>query len=80
MEQVEKWARVGDIVRDQDWSIGDLKAMESGTGVMYTRAVTVGISDGFARRFASELRAYKSVHRRTEAEAELLQGGGFIRG
>ncbi|KAI9781498.1 MAG: hypothetical protein M1839_005913 [Geoglossum umbratile] len=77
MEQAEKWARVGDIVRDQDWSIGDLKAMESGTGVMYTSAVTVGISDRFARCFASELRAYKSVRRRTEAEAELLQGGSF---
>lgn len=77
-EQREKWARAGDIVRGQDWSIPDLKSMESGAGAMYTRAIAVGISDGFARRFASELRVYKDIHRKVELEAELLQGGEFI--
>jgi hypothetical protein len=30
---------------------------------MYQRAIAAGISDGFARHFASEFRAFKRVHR-----------------
>ena len=33
--------------------------MEDGKSAMYQRAIAAGISDGFARRFASELRAFK---------------------
>ena len=63
-------------------TVSDLKEMEDGKSAMYRCAIAAGISDGFARRFASELRAFKGVHRAEEA-AKLLaelegQAGGFI--
>ena len=59
-------------------TVSDLKEMEDGKSAMYQCAIAAGISDGFARRFASELRAFK-----TEEAAKLLaelegQAGGFI--
>jgi hypothetical protein len=39
---------------------------------MYQCAIAVGISDGFARRFAIELWAFKGVHRAEEEAAKLL--------
>jgi hypothetical protein len=48
-------------------------------GIMYKRAIAAGISDGFVGHFAAELRDYKAEHRPTEAEAELLHSGGFVR-
>jgi hypothetical protein len=39
---------------------------------MYQCVIAVGISDGFARRFASELRAFKGVHRAEEEVVKLL--------
>ena len=52
-------------------------------GARYQRAIAVGILDGFATRFASELRAFKGVHRAEEEVAKLLaeqagQAGEFI--
>jgi hypothetical protein len=39
---------------------------------------TAGISDGFARRFGRDLRAFKQVHREQEEAANaLVVGGGF---
>ena len=77
--EADKWERASHIVTQQDWSIDDLKNMEDGRSAMYHRAIAAGISDGMARRFASELRKYKPVHRRTEAEASLLvPPGGFF--
>jgi hypothetical protein len=46
--------------------------MEDGKSAMYQRALAAGISDGFARRFASELRAFRRVHRIEEEAAQLL--------
>jgi hypothetical protein len=57
--------------------------MEDGKSAMYQRAIATGILDGFARHFASELRAFKGVYRVEEEAARLLvewvgQVGGFI--
>jgi hypothetical protein len=48
---------------------------------MYYWGIEAGISDGFARRFAKELRAFKKVHRAEEEAAKMLteQSGGFMR-
>jgi hypothetical protein len=70
--QKEKWRRYKEVIKEQDWTIADMKAMEKGTGIVYKLAVDNGLSDGFARHFAAELRAYKPEHRRAEAEAQLL--------
>ena len=52
--------------------------MEDGKSAMYQRALAAGISDGFARRFANELRAFKRIHWVEEETAQLLarQAGG----
>ena len=46
--------------------------MDDGKSTMYQRAIAAGISDGFARHFASEFRAFKRVHRAEEEAAKLL--------
>jgi hypothetical protein len=46
--------------------------MEDDKSVMYQRAIAAGISDGFARRFASELKAFKGIYRAEEEEVRLL--------
>ncbi|KAH0541586.1 hypothetical protein FGG08_003934 [Glutinoglossum americanum] len=73
-EVVDKWERIRRIVNDQDWTIADLKEMEDGKSAMYQRALAVGISDGFARYFASELKAFKRIHQVEEKAAQLLAG------
>jgi len=53
--------------------------MEDDKSAMYRRAIAAGISDGFARRFGKDLRAFKQVHREQEEAANaLVSGGGFI--
>jgi hypothetical protein len=78
-EVTDKWQRVWRIVDTADWSIDDLKEMEDGKSAMYQRAIAAGISDGFARRFGSELRAFKQVYREQEEAANTLRmAGGFL--
>ena len=62
-----------------DWSVDDLKEMEDDKSTMYQRAIAAGISDGFARRFGKDLRAFKRVHREQEEVANtLVSGGRFV--
>ncbi len=65
----QRWARVGDTVLAHDWSIADIRAMATGEGVMYQRAIAAGLADGIARRLITELRLYKPEHRRVEEAA-----------
>jgi hypothetical protein len=75
-EIADKWDRAWRIVNAADWSIADLKEMEDDKSAMYQRAITAGISDGFARRFGRDLRAFKRVHREQEEVANALVGNG----
>jgi hypothetical protein len=53
--------------------------MEDDKSAMYRHAIAAGISDGFARRFSRDLRAFKQVYREQEEAANTLVGGaGFI--
>jgi hypothetical protein len=53
--------------------------MEDGKSTIYQRAITAGISDGFARRFSLELRAFKQVYReQKEAVNTLRMAEGFL--
>jgi hypothetical protein len=62
-----KWDRARTIVFANDWSIDDLKRMEESASPMYERALKSGLSDGFARSFRTELRAFKSAIKALEA-------------
>ena len=77
-EIVDKWHRAWRIVDAADWSVDDLKEMEDDKSAMYRRAIAAGITDGFARRFAAELRAFKQIHRTEEEAADTLYTTDFI--
>ena len=70
---IDKWERVWRIVDDQDWTVTDLKEMEDRKSETYRLAIAAGISDGFARNFAKELRGFKVIYKEEEAAALLLQ-------
>lgn len=65
-ERKGKWESARRVVKTNDWSVSDLKEIEADKGAMYERAISAGISDGFARRFSSELRAFKVAWRASE--------------
>ena len=75
-EGQEKIARVRRIVDDQDWTVTDLKEMKDRKSETYRLAVAAGISDGFARSFARNLRAFKMAHRQEEEAAQMLAHAG----
>jgi hypothetical protein len=72
LEWRAKWERARKIINDNDndWSIRDLQLMEDNSSSMYSRAIRAGLSDGFARGFRDELRAYKLVHRQQQGSRE----------
>ncbi|KAJ0412941.1 hypothetical protein BJY00DRAFT_320298 [Aspergillus carlsbadensis] len=70
LERRAKWERARKIINDNDWSIRDLQLIEDDSSSMYSRAIKAGLSDGFARGFRDELRAYKLVHRQRQGSRE----------
>lgn len=63
------------IVDSQDQTVNDLKEMEDRQSETYRLTCEASISDGLARNFAKELRAFKSIHRQEEEVAEILRSG-----
>ncbi|KAH0556926.1 hypothetical protein GP486_005286 [Trichoglossum hirsutum] len=77
-EVVAKIERAWRIVDSQDWTVNDLKEMEDRQSETYRLAREAGISDGLARNFAKDLRAFKDIHRQEEEAAKILQAEGHV--
>ena len=78
-----KWRTAGSIANQNDWSLDDLRAMADSTSHQYQLAIKSGISDGIARSFLKEIRAFKREVKGTMDAASVLagtavSGGGFI--
>jgi hypothetical protein len=78
-----KWRTAGSIANKNDWSLDDLRAMADSTSHQYQLAIKSGISDGIARSFLKEIRAFKSEMKKTIDAVSVLagtavSGGGFI--
>jgi len=83
----DKWRDARDVTVREDWSIKDLQAIALGTGNLYARALSFGVSDGMARCFTKEIRLFKGVCQQARAEREAAAqalndlystSGGFI--
>ena len=72
-----KWQNAADIANKNDWSLDDLRAMADSTSHQYQLAIQSGISDGIARSFLKEIRAFKGEIKST-MDAASVPGGGFI--
>jgi hypothetical protein len=78
-----KWRTAANIANQNDWSLDDLRAMADSKSHQYQLAIQSGISDGIARSFLKEIRAFKGEMKRTIDAASVLagaavSGGGFI--
>ena len=78
-----KWRTAANIANQNDWSLDDLRAMADSTSHQYQLAIQSGISDGIARSFLKEIRAFKREMKGTMDAASVLagtavSGGGFI--
>lgn len=60
-ERRQQWIRARDIATEQYWSLQDLKDMHNSKSAIYSLAVELGIPDGMARRFKTELARFKET-------------------
>ena len=72
-----KWRTAANIANQNDWSLDDLRAMANSTSHQYQLAIQSGISDGIARSFLKEIRAFKGEMKRTMDAASALAGAAI---
>ena len=60
-ERRQQWIRARDTATEQYWSLQDLKDMHNSKSAIYSLAVKLGIPDGMARRFKTELARFKET-------------------
>ena len=55
----DRWNGVKEIVQNEMWSLEDLRDMSETSSHIYKRAIQLGIPDGWARAFKTDLRTFK---------------------
>jgi len=60
-ERRQQLIRARDTATEQYWSLQDLKDMHNSKSAIYSLAVELGIPDGMARRFKTELARFKET-------------------
>ena len=60
-ERRQQWIRARDTATEKYWSLQDLKDMHNSKSAIYSLTVKLGIPDGMARRFKTELARFKET-------------------
>jgi len=74
----DRWAKAKSIVIDNDWCIADLRQMSEIDNPLYTVALRHGITDGIARNFKREMKAFRKQRAVTLSAAGVLAGGFLL--
>ena len=67
----DRWNGVKKIVQNEMWSLEDLRDMSETSSHIYKRAIQLGIPDGWARAFRTDLRTFKPQWRHGVDEGDV---------
>jgi hypothetical protein len=70
----ERIRTVANIIMEQMWTVDDMKLMSDSSSSTYSRAMQLGIPDGMARSFRTDLRIFKPQWREANMLATMRDG------